>query len=311
MALGLISDLHGNRVALEAVVSDGIAAGVDRWWVLGDVVAIGPEPVATVEMVCNLPGAIITAGNTERYVLTKDRPPPHRNDVLAQPDLFDVLVEVEASFSWTRGALAAHGWLNAIAQWPLEARATLPDGTRALGVHAVPGSDDGPGITPHRVESELAAALAGADAEIVFAGHTHQPTDRIVGTTRAVNLGSLSNPIVDDLRASYVVLHTDRHGHMIEHRRVDYDRDAFLRTLADSGHPAADYIASFQRGDQIRYPAQRPGAPTGSELEGHHDLVRPAVAEWRGEQLQTSDRDGLGGRRPAHNGLAPCSGASE
>src|SRR3546814_4124833 len=47
VALGLISDLHGNRVALEAVVSDGVAAGVDRWWVLGDVVAIGPEPVAT------------------------------------------------------------------------------------------------------------------------------------------------------------------------------------------------------------------------------------------------------------------------
>lgn len=261
MALGLISDVHGNRVALEAVVSDGKAAGVDCWWVLGDIVAIGPEPVATAEMVCNLPGVVITSGNTERYVLTKDRPPPHRDDVITQPDLFNVLVEVEASFSWTRGALAAHGWLSLIADWPLEARATLPDGTRVLGVHAAPGRDDGPGITPHRVESELAAALAGADADVVFAGHTHQPTDRIVGGTRAVNLGSLSNPIVDDLRASYVVLHADRHAHSIEHRRVAYDRDAFLRTLAASDHPAADYIASFQRGDQIRYPAERPGAP--------------------------------------------------
>src|SRR3546814_1909721 len=67
VALGLISDLHGNRVALEAVVSDGVAAGVDRWWVLGDVVAIGPEPVATLEMVFNLDGVVINAGNTERY----------------------------------------------------------------------------------------------------------------------------------------------------------------------------------------------------------------------------------------------------
>jgi hypothetical protein len=41
-----------------------------------------------------------------------------------------------------------------------------------------------------------------------------------------VNLGSLSNPATDDLRPSYVVLHSDRHGHRVEHRRVPYDRDA-------------------------------------------------------------------------------------
>jgi len=86
-----------------------------------------------------------------------------------------------------------------------------------LGVHASPGCDDGEGITPHRPTAELRAALAGADAQVVFAGHTHQPTDRVVGGIRAVNLGSVSNPITDDLRASYVVLHADRHGHTIEH----------------------------------------------------------------------------------------------
>src|SRR3546814_12438606 len=78
---------------------------------------------------------------------------------------------------------------------------------------------------------------------------------------RAVNLGSVSNPIVDDLRASYVVLHSDRQGHLVEHRRVAYDRGAFLRTIAASGHPATDYIASFPHGEQIRYPAERPGSP--------------------------------------------------
>jgi hypothetical protein len=99
------------------------------------------------------------------------------------------------------------------------------------------------------------------DAHLVFAGHTHQPTDRAVGRVRAVNLGSVSNPITDDLRASYVILHADGHGHAVEHRRVGYDRDSFLGSVASSGHPAADYIASFQRGEQIRHPSQRPGAP--------------------------------------------------
>jgi hypothetical protein len=79
---------------------------------------------------------------------------------------------------------------------------------------------------------------------------------------RAVNLGSLSNPIIDDLRASYVIAHADKHGHRLEHRRVSYDHDEFLQRLERSGHPEVDYIASFQRGEQIRYAASRPGAPT-------------------------------------------------
>jgi hypothetical protein len=140
-------------------------------------------------------------------------------------------------------------------------RTDLPDGTDVLGVHASPGRDDGEGITPHRDERELRRELAGAGAHLVFAGHTHQPTDRVVAGIRAVNLGSVSNPITDDLRASYVILHADRHRHDVEHRRVSYDHGAFLEAVARSGHPASDYIASFQRGEQFHHPARRPGAP--------------------------------------------------
>jgi predicted phosphodiesterase len=259
--VGLISDIHGNRHAVEAVVADAAAQGVSRWWVLGDLVAIGPDPVGTLELITNLVGAEITAGNTERYVLTDDRPPPHAEDVIADPGLLPLYGTIQRSFAWTGGALAAHGWLDWLRDLPLEVRTTLPDGTEALGVHASPGKDDGDGITPNRDEEELRRDLAGADAQLVFAGHTHQPTDRVIAGVRAVNLGSVSNPIIDDLRASYVVLHADRHGHAVEHRQVEYDRSAFLEAVTRSGHPASDYIASFQRGEQVRYPARRPGAP--------------------------------------------------
>jgi predicted phosphodiesterase len=262
MKLGVLSDVHGNRTALEAVVADGATHGVDRWWALGDLVAIGPEPVATLELVCDLPHAELTCGNTERYVLTEDRPPPHADDVLADPTLFPLFASVQRSFAWTRGAVASHGWLNPLAALPLEVRLELDDGTRLLGVHASPGRDDGDGISPHRPADELLAAFEGADADIVFAGHTHQPTDRRIGNMRAVNGGSVSNPITDDLRASYVIVHADRHGHHIEHRRVAYDRNAFLAILESSGHPEHEYIASFQRGEQCKYPALRLGAPT-------------------------------------------------
>jgi predicted phosphodiesterase len=268
MRLGVASDVHGNRVALEAVVADGEREGVDRWWLLGDLVAIGPDPVATLDLVGNLRDATVTRGNTERYVLTSDRPPPRPAEVVADPGLLGRLVEVEASFSWTRGALAAHGLLGALATLPLEARLRLPDGARLLGVHASPGRDDGPGISPDRPDDELHRAVAGADADIVIAGHTHQPTDRVVGGVRAVNDGSVGNPMTDDLRASYVIVHADRHGHRVAHRRVGYDRDRFIGRVRASGHPAEDFIVSFQRGEQGRYPSRRPGAPTATSPPG-------------------------------------------
>jgi predicted phosphodiesterase len=261
VAIAMISDIHGNRVALEAVVADAMREGVDRWWVLGDLAAIGPEPAATLELLAALPGVAVTMGNTDRYVLTGDRPPPHAPDVAADPTLRPRFEAVEQSFSWTRDQLEETAWIEWLQQLPLEVHERLPDGVRLLGVHVLPGVGDGPGITPHRPEDELAAAFAGADADVVIAGHTHQPTDRRIGAVRAVNLGSVSNPVTDDLRASYVIVRADRQGHTLEHRRVAYDHDAFVARVERSGHPESDYLASFQRGEQIQHPARRPGAP--------------------------------------------------
>ena len=66
MTLGVLSDVHGNRTALEAVIADGTARGVTKWWVIGDLVAIGPDPVATLELLANMGNLVATSGNTER-----------------------------------------------------------------------------------------------------------------------------------------------------------------------------------------------------------------------------------------------------
>jgi putative phosphoesterase len=261
MRLGMMADVHGNRIALDAVIADARRHGVDRWWVLGDLVAGGPDPVATLELLADLEDVVVTRGNTDRYVLTGDRPPPYRADVADDLGLLDLFAAVESSFSWTRGAVAGGGWLTWIADLPLEHRLELPDGSRLLGVHASPGCDDGPGITPRRPENELVADLAPAEADLIVAGHTHLPTDRVVGGIRAVNAGSVSNPITDDPRASFVIVDADSHGFRLEHRRVAYDVGAFLRRVDASGHPQAEYIASFQRGEQGRHPSTGPGLP--------------------------------------------------
>jgi predicted phosphodiesterase len=248
---GLISDIHGNLVALDAVIADGAEQGVTAWWVLGDLAAVGAEPAETLERLTNLPHVRFVRGNTDRYVTSGDRPYPHADDVARDKSLRALFEAVESSFTWTRDALTPQ-WLAWLAELPTEQRATLADGTRLLGVHASPASDDGRGIQPSHTDEQLAEVLAGADADVVCGGHTHRPTDRRIGALRAINLGSVSNPVTPDLRASYVLVDDDRHGHSLTHRRVAYDHEEVQSRIANSAHPQADYLASYQRGEQVR-----------------------------------------------------------
>jgi predicted phosphodiesterase len=249
--MALFSDIHGNRFALDAVLDDARAYGADSYWVLGDLAAIGPEPVAVLERLAGLENATIIRGNTDRYVVTGEVPPPSLEDAQANPDLVGLFARVAASFAWTRGFVTAAGWFDWLERLPLEVRLTLPDGSRLLGIHASPGLDDGEGIHPGRSPSEMAQLLTGCGAEIVCAGHTHQPLHRLVGGVRVINLGSVSNPSAPDLRASYVMLHASDAGTRVEHRRVAYDHAAFIESVRRTRHPEAEFILDFQRGRKV------------------------------------------------------------
>lgn len=181
MRLALLSDIHGNAIALEAVLAD-IAGrgGVDAYWVLGDLAAIGYGPTAVMERLAGLPEAGFTRGNCDRYLVTGERPPPTLADVQSDPRLLAQYAEMVQGFAWTQGCLAATGWLPWLAALPIERRLTLPDGTRLLGVHAAPGRDDGPGIHPGLRDDELDACLSTAEADLLCVGHTHVPLDRTV-----------------------------------------------------------------------------------------------------------------------------------
>ena len=77
MKIALRSDIHGNSVALDAVLADIQAAGgVDDYWILRDLVALGPDPVGVLERVRGLPQVCVTRGNPDRYVAFGDRPDP-------------------------------------------------------------------------------------------------------------------------------------------------------------------------------------------------------------------------------------------
>ena len=98
---------------------------VEQIWVLGDLGAMGPDPVGVLERLTGLPNVRCTYGNTERYVLDGTRPWPQAEDVLAEPALMPRLVQITRSFGWTEGALAAFQTAH-----DLEVTGALDDATR-------------------------------------------------------------------------------------------------------------------------------------------------------------------------------------
>lgn len=243
MKIALLSDIHGNLIALDAVLADIQArGGVEQYWILGDLVALGPEPAAVLKRLTALPNVQCVRGNTDRYVVSADRPPPSLADVSAQPTLLSTLVEVAGTFAWTQGAITATGWLGWLKQLPLELHAILPDGTRLLGVHASPGRDDGEGIAPEMPDVVIQAQLRGCTADLICVGHTHRPMNRQIGQWRVVNLGSVSNPPAAERRASYVVLEATQTGYELEHHLVEYDRTAVIKAMEELEHPGVAFV---------------------------------------------------------------------
>jgi predicted phosphodiesterase len=249
LRLAALADVHGNPIALEAVLADVAArGGADAYLALGDHAALGPDPVGALERLAALPDARLVRGNTDRYAVSADRPPPTLAEARADPALLPVLLDVAHSFAWTQGVLTGAGWLDRVAALPVETRLTLPDGTRLLGVHASPGRDDGPGVRPGASDAGLRALVAGAGAELILVGHTHWPVDRTIDGVRVVNVGSVGNPTVPGLGATYVLLEADASGYRLRFRRVPYDAGAVLASLRRVRHPGARWIADHYLG---------------------------------------------------------------
>jgi predicted phosphodiesterase len=251
MRIALLSDIHGNPIALDAVIRDIQAqGGVDMYWILGDMAAIGYDPVGVLQRLTELPDVHFVRGNTERYVVKGDRPGPTLEEAQADLVILQQLVDVNNSFSWTQGVVTVTEWFEWMASLPIERRMELPDGTRLLGVHASPGRDGGRGIRPDVSDAELQSLLAGRDSDLLCVGHTHWPMDFTVEDMRIVNLGSVSNPLPPDLRASYVILEAGKQGYQIQHRLVDYDHQAVIAAVKQSHHPAGKYIISHMLGQR-------------------------------------------------------------
>ena len=207
--IALLYDVHGNLPALEAVLADAGGQGASGWLVGGDVALFGPYPVETVERLRALDGAVWIRGNTDRWTEAPGQAPD--NEV------------VQGAIAAARAVLEPEivRWLGALPPSHLVAA-----GERAW--HGSPVSDVR-SFLPEAAPDE-AELLEGVTERRLIFGHTHLPFRRGAGAIELVNPGSVGMPLDGDHRAAYALRHPDG---AIEHRRVDYDRDAAIAALRE------------------------------------------------------------------------------
>jgi len=247
MKIALLADIHGNTVALDAVMADiEQRGGVEAFWILGDLVALGPDPVGVLERISKLPALQVIRGNTDRYTVAGDRPGPTIETVREDTSVLPALVEVSNTFAWTQGMVTAAGWLPWLKALPLDMRILLPDGTSFLGVHASPGEDDGPGILPQMTDEEIAGLIGTEPAGMIAMGHTHLPLDRRWKDKQLVNPGAVSLSGTSGRLACYAVLD----GSAVNYRQVPYDHQRVIDQLQELNHPARGFIIKHLKGQR-------------------------------------------------------------
>lgn len=235
MRVALLSDIHGNREALAAVLAHLSRRGADLIAVLGDVVGYGADPEAVTERVMALAeaGAVVLKGNHDAAL---DDPAPDMN------------AEALAAIRWTARQLSPDhkSFLGAL---PLTHRL---DG--ALLVHA---SARQPAAWPYiSAPSDAERSLSATDARLVFAGHTHVPklfslqpngvavaavpkagveTPLLAHRRWQIVLGAVGQPRDGDPAAAYAIF--DAAQDILVAHRVTYDHEAAARRILAAGLP--------------------------------------------------------------------------
>jgi predicted phosphodiesterase len=231
--VALVSDVHGNLTALEAVIADIDRRGVDLVVHGGDLALMGPRPAEVVDRVRDL-GWDGVVGNTDELLWHPDE---HERQLERAPKLaplLDIIFEAYAPDTSARLGEERIAWLR-----------TLPPDHRGNAftvVHARP-DDLWRAPMPEATDDELSTTYSRLAAERVAYGHIHRPFVRHLDGLTVANAGSVGLPFDGDPRAAYL-LFDNAVPNII---RVEYDVEEEVRALHAAGHPDADRLAQMRR----------------------------------------------------------------
>jgi predicted phosphodiesterase len=208
MKIAVLSDVHGNRPALQVVLED-----MQRWQpVNGDLINRGPCSLQVLQLLLQTyPQSTFLKGNHESFVIacgTKDEPRT------------GPIYEIRRFTHWTYAQMGQE--TSRIAAWDDSLDLDDLDGGSLHITHGTRlGNRDG--ITPRTKDHELPDKL-GDKRDLFITSHTHWPFIREFNGTTVVNSGSVGSPFDSDYRASYIQLSFSRGRWYAEIIRLDYDR---------------------------------------------------------------------------------------
>jgi len=232
MRIAVVSDIHGNLTALEAVLADLRQVGADLIVQGGDLVGSGSRPAEVIDRIRDLrwPGVF---GNADEMLWKPDR----IAEMLGAPQ-FDrlrdmLLTEIIPSTHETIGPNRL-AWLRAL---PIRFSA----GALTV-VHAGP-DDAWRSPAPNALDEELERAYAALASRFVVYGHVHVSFVRRLPSFIVANSGSVSLSYDGDPRAAYAVIDNDE----VAIRRVEYDVEEEISRLKAARYPEAAWIAEILR----------------------------------------------------------------
>ncbi len=243
MRIAVIADIHGNLIALDAVLVDLNRARVDHIVCLGDVAATGPQPRQTVERLRGLDYPTIMGNADEELFNFPSSSPADENA--------RVTLEIDR---WCAAQLSPDD-LDYLRSFQSTLELPLGDGHTLLCFHGSPHSFDDI-IVATTPDDDLARLLSGYSATIMAGGHTHEQMLRRYRRTLVFNPGSVGLPFergpgAEEARnppwAEYAVVSQEHGALRVELRRVPIDIGAVVRAIWESGMPHAELLAQDWR----------------------------------------------------------------
>ena len=235
MRLGLISDLHGNLVALQAALDGLERVDVDRILCLGDVVDMGPQPQEVVD-VLRARDILTVLGN---------------HDPLDDPSHVPQHADI-AAWSRTQLTTAGEAWLAGL---PRE-RLLQCDGVDVLAVHGSPSSFNHQ-VLEDTPDAQLRAWWGDRVFDAMVFGHTHVQLRRVVDGRLVVGAGSTGMPFSEAYlgkgepqvlpQVDFAVLVCDEGQVSAELHQLPLDVDAYLASVRASGMPHHEWWSAHWR----------------------------------------------------------------
>jgi len=247
MRIAVISDMHGNCVALDAVLADLGRDSVDQVVCLGDAIQGGPQPAEVVAQLREL-GCPVVMGNADAWLLSGQASDDEGISAERLRTMSDVRVWSLAQLSDTDRAF--------ITQFRPTVEIPLGNGRNLLCFHGSPTSFDDI-ILPTTPEAEFQNLLGAYVPHLLTGGHTHMQQIRRIGTSGSFffNPGSVGltyshqqpeGALHLDAWAEYAVLTVDNGRIGLELRRTPFDVARLIATYRASGRPhAAEMITQY------------------------------------------------------------------